>query len=779
MGPMLLVVSLLLGGSALVLMTLQPKATAAPAAISTTLSSSEITVGGSVYDTATLTGVPYQAGSAVTYHIFDSGGCTGLEMVNPTLADGLVQYVGVGPVVPPSSSETYNSAGSYSWNAAYSGGLTSSCEPLKVDKAVPSLSITLSANHTTVETSVNAIAKLYSYSVNAGGTVQYEYFPGNYCQDRNSSVGLPLGVTKGSVPVSSVAQFVSAGNYSWNAVYSGDGNNTGTTSPCRTLVVFPASVEVKPGLVAVAGGSTSIVVGGSLAFSATLSHATPNAGGNVTYLYFSGKSCLGSATQVGSPVKVYGATVPPSAPQKFNSAGTHRYVAVYSGDSNNAGATSSCAPFSVDAASPTINLTLSSTSIAPNANNFSMLATLSGGFHPTGYVSFSRYLGGVCTTSTFIEKLGQPVQVINNAASEGWIPASPGNYSIEAAYSGDNNNNPYPSLCESLTVHGGSVSISIELSSYSIDVRAPVTVTATLSGTTGSSGGKVTFESFSGSFCSGTPTTVTTVSVTSKTASVTSRQFPSAGDYSWKAVYSSPNTASSGATSPCKQLTVVGAVAYTDISVSCTKDSVVVSASAQTTCTATVSGTRSSSPSGEVRWSINGSGSFSKTDTCTLPNKNESTKSCNVKVQFTAAGPLLLTARYEGNSKNTASSSLPLTLTATATQSKISVSCSSKTVPVASSSGKVTTVKCTATVRGFDLTGASVAWTASGAGSAPGSVSLSSTTCTLLKKGSCLVTLTGITAGTVTVQGSYAGDPNNVGSSKNYTLTVTEAKPRK
>jgi hypothetical protein len=75
---------------------------------------------------------------------------------------------------------------------------------------------------------------------------------------------------------------------------------------------------------------------------------------------------------------------------------------------------------------------------------------------------------------------------------------------------------------------------------------------------------------------------------------------------------------------------------------------------------------------------------------------------------------------------------------------------------------------CTATVSGYSPTG-NVTWSQSGTGS----VTFSSLWCTLVS-GTCYVTATGITAGQLTVTGTYTGDANNLGSFGNTKLTVTK-----
>ncbi len=112
--------------------------------ITTNLSSSKITAGGSVTDSATLT-LSFQAGGTATYNVFSTGDCTGTSTIvsTVTVTNG---------AVPNSASRTFNTPGNYSWSAVYSGdpndnGATSSCEPLVVNSSTttpPSYAIVVS-----------------------------------------------------------------------------------------------------------------------------------------------------------------------------------------------------------------------------------------------------------------------------------------------------------------------------------------------------------------------------------------------------------------------------------------------------------------------------------------------------------------------------------------------------------------------------------------------------------------------------------------------------------
>jgi hypothetical protein len=204
--------------------------------ISTQLSSSSITAGGSAHDTANLSNQKAHASGSVKYAFYSGSSCSGTSTTvsNVTVTNG---------VVPPSKSHTFNTAGSYSWQAVYSGdsvnnGATSQCESLTVTKANPSLSTALSTNVILPGGSVYDTATLSGETGNAGGTVTYSYTSGNpSCNSNNPVVVNTVTVTNGLVPPSNSTTFPNTGFYYWWAVYSGDSNNKGATGPCEVLYV--------------------------------------------------------------------------------------------------------------------------------------------------------------------------------------------------------------------------------------------------------------------------------------------------------------------------------------------------------------------------------------------------------------------------------------------------------------------------------------------------------------------------------------------------------------
>jgi len=203
------------------------------------------------------------------------------------------------------------------------------------------------------------------------------------------------------------------------------------------------------------------------------------------------------------------------------------------------------------------------------------------------------------------------------------------------------------------------------------------------------------------------------------------------------------------------------------VSYQTTCSSSVPAVGAPITCKATVTKSGSKAATGTVTWSLatlpggSGSGTLSKT-TCALKNGV-----CIVKFTPTAAGPTIILTSYGGSSGYQAAAA-GYSMLVSPTKTKIAASCSPKSVVA----GSPTTVTCKVTITGYSPTG-TVTWTQSGTGA----VTFSTTSCALAalkssKQAACSVTLTGTTAGSVSIQATYGGDANNKGNSFTAKLTV-------
>jgi hypothetical protein len=190
----------------------------------------------------------------------------------------------------------------------------------------------------------------------ATGTVTYTIFPNGACTGTGAPAGRVTLATTGSVPVSPAQGPLAAGDHSFHAVYSGDGNYAGTTSACEPFRVGKgtSSTATKVFDDATQAGWTTTEVAGAKAFDTAT--VTPSAGiaatGTVSYTFFPNDACTaGTGSPAGGGALVNG-LAPNSSTVGPLSAGTYSFQAVYSGDANYGPSSSNCEPFVVDPAVP-------------------------------------------------------------------------------------------------------------------------------------------------------------------------------------------------------------------------------------------------------------------------------------------------------------------------------------------------------------------------------------------------------------------------------------------
>ena len=415
--------------------------------ISTTIQNSanvavtSVVLGTAVHDTATLSGQTATAGGTVAYSFWNTGTCTGTRTAagTVTVTNG---------VVPNSNAFTPTTVGSYSFNATYSGDAnnnraTSGCELLTVTRASTTTTVVSSANPSVFGQSVTFTATVTGSTTVATLTGTVTFLDG--------ATTLGTGTLSGGTATFTTSA-LAVGSHSITASYGGDTNFTGSTSVPLTQTVGPAAAVTISTIIndSTNTPASSIVIGAAVHDTATLSGVTATAGGTVTYQFFTGSSCSGTGTTVGTPVTVTNGIVPGSAPQIFNNAGSFSWNAVYSGDSNNSAATSACEPLAVTKAGPTITTNLSA-SVITIGGSATDSATLTHSFQAGGTVAYNLFNSAACT--------GTPTLVSTVTVTGGAVPTSgsqtfpiAGTFGWNAVYSGDANNSPATSACEPFTV---------------------------------------------------------------------------------------------------------------------------------------------------------------------------------------------------------------------------------------------------------------------------------------------------------------------------------------
>jgi hypothetical protein len=303
----------------------------------------------------------------------------------------------------------------------------------------PTIATTLSKTTANIGDAVHDSATLSGATANAGGTVTYSAYVGANTCTGTDLLNSTVNVTGGVVPDSADFTPTAAGTYSFQAVYSGDANNNGATSVCSTEQLL---VKTNPTITTTLS-ATSVDVGSTVHDSATLHDATSDAGGTVTYTVYTNNTCTAGARDAGT-VNVTNGAVPDSNALAFNTAGTFYWQAVYSGDAKNSGATSTCTDETlvVNPRQPTVS---TAQNLIPN-DNF----TLSGGFNPTGTITFNLYDPSDATCSG-TPALTQTVNVNGNGTysttNTTFTASTEGTWRWASSYSGDNNNQTATSSC--------------------------------------------------------------------------------------------------------------------------------------------------------------------------------------------------------------------------------------------------------------------------------------------------------------------------------------------
>ncbi|HET7471878.1 MAG TPA: hypothetical protein VFJ71_02025 [Candidatus Limnocylindrales bacterium] len=339
--------------------------------------SDNITIGGSIHDTATVTGGSSPTGT-VTFKLYgpNDANCTGSVIF--TSAD---RPLSGGTAT--SASFTPTLVGTYRWIATYNGdannnAVSGACnaanENVEVIPAHPSIATELvsgAESGTTISIALGAAvhdtSTLTGATATAGGTVHYQVFSDATCDTKFADAGtIPVvnGVPGNSISVT----FNQSGNYYWQADYSGDAANDPASSDCSLEVV---SVGLNEPTIST-NASDSVVVGGDIHDTATLAGGF-NPTGTITFrLYGPNDATCTGAVIFSSTVNVNGNGDYDSASFKTSVAGTYRWIATYSGDANNAAAAGAC-----NDADENVVVT------TPNLHAVKLVATGNGPFGPT------------------------------------------------------------------------------------------------------------------------------------------------------------------------------------------------------------------------------------------------------------------------------------------------------------------------------------------------------------------------------------------------------------
>ncbi len=670
-------------------------------------------LGESVFDTATVTGSPaaFTPTGTVTYRFFTNGSGTGVPVATQTVtlnADG---------TVPDSAVHGPLAAGAYSIIAVYSGdsnytGSTSPVEPLTINQgSTGTATAILDAATNQPPSGVLGESLFDTATVTASpaaftprGTVMYEFFTNGTGSGTPAATQTVTLNADGTVPNSEVRGPLAAGAYSFVAVYSGDSNYTGSTSPVEPLTISQGSTTTATEILNSTRGrltgmpgelvfDTATVTGSPAAFTAT---------GTVTYQFFTNGSGSGTPTSTQTVTLNADGTVPDSEVHGPLAAGVYSFVAVYSGDSNYTGSTSPVEPLTIGTgiSNTATNILDATTRQAPSGIlGESVLDTATvtvspTAFTPTGTVTYEFFTNGSGSGTPAATQTVtlNPDGTVPDSAVRG--PLAAGAYSFIAVYSGDHNYQGSTSGVEPLTISRGSTGTATAI--LDAATSAPpsgvlgesVFDTATVAGTPAAftPTGTVTYEFFTNGTGSGTPASTQTVTLNANgTVPDSAVRGPlAAGAYSFITVYSGDSNYK-GSTSLVEPLTInhgsTGtATAIRDAATSQPPSGVLGESVFDT---ATVAANPAAfTPTGTVTYEFftngTGTGTPASTQTVTL-NANGTVPDSEVHGPL-QAGAYSFIAIYSGDSNYTASTSAVEPLTVNKTTPTITTTPNSTTV---------------------------------------------------------------------------------------------------
>ena len=523
-----------------------------------------VPLGTAVHDTSTLTGATADAGGTVHYRVFTDAACTTLLTDAGTIA--------VVAGVPGSSvNYTFGHAGTYYWQADYSGdpnnnAASSACnlEVVTVDKAIPAISTTASAT-VQVGGSVSDTAHL-SGGVNPTGTITFNLY-GPDDANCTGAIAFTKDVTvngngdygSGSFPTTA------AGTYRWVASYSGDGDNAAVAGGCNDANESVVVTKKSPTVVTQA--SASVEVGGDIHDTATLAGGSSPTGTITFNLYGPNDTTCASAAIFTKSVTVNGNGHYDSPSFTTVTAGTYRWIANYSGDANNNATQNAC-----NGNNESVIVTKKAPTVTTNASADVTVgglihdtATLAGGLNPTGTIHFALYGPNDATCAkTPIFSDDATVSGNGNYDSASYTTAQAGTYRWIANYSGDTNNASTSNVCnaanESVLANPAKPTIST-VATEGGQVGDKIHDTAALTGAYQPTG-TITFRLYGPTDLTCTASAIFTSTVgVALNGTATSGDFTVLlkGTYHWIASYSgdSNNTAVAGACGDAGETTVI------------------------------------------------------------------------------------------------------------------------------------------------------------------------------------------------------------------------------
>src|SRR5216117_677370 len=338
---------------------------------------------------------------------------------------------------------------------------------VQVNQATPALSTTATAGVTIGQGTISDTANLAGGFGTLGGTITFTLYGPNDATCGNAAIftNTKAVVSSGGGTGTATSDPFTpsqAGTYRWKASYSGDTNNAAIATACNDPGETSVVNQATPVLTTVA--TPTALVGGSISDTANIAGGFGTLGGTITFtLYGPNDATCGSAaifTNTKAVVSSGGGTgTATSDPFTPSQAGTYRWRASYSGDTNNAAIATACndpgETSVVNQATPTLTTTATA-SVTIGQGTISDTANLAGGSGTLGgTITFTLYgpNDATCGNAAIFTNTKAVVSSgggTGTATSDPFTPSQAGTYRWRASYSGDTNNAATATACNDL-----------------------------------------------------------------------------------------------------------------------------------------------------------------------------------------------------------------------------------------------------------------------------------------------------------------------------------------
>jgi flagellar basal body-associated protein FliL len=518
------------------------------------------------------------------------------------------------------------------------GNLVNTFCSVIVSQASPSIITIQQPPSATVGASIADQATV-SGGYNPTGTVTFNLY--NNSTASGAPVFTDTETLSGGVATSKGYTSSATGTYYWVATYNGNTDNASVTSGAA---LEPVTISQATPTINTSQQPTNAIVGNSIADQATVSGGY-NPTGTVTFNLYNNSTASGTPLFTATATLVSG--VATSTGYTATATGTFYWVATYNGDTNNKSVTSGVAlePVTISQASPTINTTQQPAS-AIVGTSIADQATVSGGYNPTGTVTFNLYNNSTASGTPLFTATATLVSGV--ATSTGYTATATGTFYWVATYNGDANNKSVTSgaALEPVTISQASPTINTTQQPASAIAGASIADKATVSGGD-SPTGTVTFNLYNNATASGTPVFTATATLSGGVATSTGYTATATGTYYWVATYNG-DTNNKSVTSGAALEPVTISQASPTINTTQQPASAIVGASIADK--ATVSG--GDSPTGTVTFNLYNNATASGTPVFTATATLSGGVATSTGYTATATGTYYWVATYNGDTNN-------------------------------------------------------------------------------------------------------------------------------